>query len=252
MATTAAAKQALISGDWRETKDPQGKLYYFNRKLNKTVWDLDKELGASTSAATPSATTTTSAAAGASQPPTTGLPSTVSFETMAKDLVSKGVWSAKTSAVGGSAFFQHNETGETTRDLALYLEITSAVNSDKPRGSHFGGNSVTCADISGGGAPQELRSKNGTLLDRNELIGDVDPWVTLFLARDRGGEYEIASRKLLQQILERTGQWDSWNRAERRSEELQREVTAVKVQLKAKDETIAEQARELEDLRRML
>lgn len=251
MATTLSARQALLSGEWREAKDAQGKAYYFNKKLNRTVWDLDKEMQQGNSRGGPTIGNSSNSPqriANSNPMPSSSpqtQPQTRDFGVMAKELVDSGIWCAKTSTTGGGAtFYQHSESGATTRDLALYLEISSAVAQSE--------HSMPVRGVPAAPGQVELRSKKGELLDANELIGDVDPWVTLFLSRDRGGEHEIASRRLLKQILERTGQWESWNHAERRAEVLQQDVKKLTAELDARNELIVTQQRELDDLRRML
>lgn len=236
-----AVAKALKAGDWKEFKDPKGKTYFFNKSLNKTVWDLEKELQV-----TASAPTTTPAATLTAAPTTPNSTQRKDFGAIAQSLVASGVWQEHSQQLSGGltrVFYQHKESGETTRDLGLYLEIMDAIEGDD-------------AALLDSTTPSLLSSDDAVLQDKAQMIVDaqdvvqVDEWVALFLHRTNGGEDEIAARRLLQQTLQRTGQWDHIVGIEKQVNELQQKLLHKDAELGAKESIIQAQQRELEQLRK--
>lgn len=117
MSVSREAREALRLGTWKELRDANGKPYYYNKELKKTVWDLDKELVREN----PASKSTTAAP---SDDASKAHPSN-DFVGLAARLLQNGTWERIDSKTIGPHFV-HRESGRRTRDLAMFLEVEAA------------------------------------------------------------------------------------------------------------------------------
>jgi hypothetical protein len=118
----------LREGEWVEKVDPKkNKPYYYNKKTRKTTWDLAKELGLDKPPSGGEASSATLAASAAAAAGAAGPASQRVVKVYdAKQLLAAGVWEV-VKDLGGNTYFMKRETGETTADLELYLQIQQAL-----------------------------------------------------------------------------------------------------------------------------
>ena len=187
--------QVLAEGTWVERSDPKtGRTFYFNKETKKATWDLVKELGlapAAEVAAKPAEPTQT-----ASSPAAAAAAASANNAYSVDHVLASGKWKASKD-FNGSTYYMHVETGETTADLALYLQIQQALDGADDVCAGRGG------DDGGAGA--------GT---------DMSEWISLILRAP--GHEQAADRLIAPHVQRRLDDAERAVKAARLAEDEQR------------------------------